>query len=49
MPEGMAAPPEIHPLLRDAIVFTVPRADKRFRSYLLTDEAYAASLMASLA
>ena len=49
MPEGMAAPPEIHPLLRDSIVFAVPREDKRFRSYLLADEAYAAGLMASLA
>ncbi len=49
MPEGMAAPPDIHPLLRGHVVFAVPRADRRFQSYLLTDEAYAASLVAALA
>ena len=48
MPEGMVAPPEIHPLLRDRILFAVPRKDDRFRSYLLTDEAYAVALMGSL-
>ncbi len=49
MPKGMVAPPEIHPLVRHNVLFAVPRADKRFRSYLLADEGYAAGLMALLA
>jgi CYTH domain-containing protein len=48
MPEGMTAPPDIHPLLRRHILFAVPREDDRFRSYLLTDEAYAVALKLSL-
>ena len=41
MPAGMAAPPSIHPLLQPHVLFAVPRQDRRFSSFLLTDEAYA--------
>ena len=44
MPAGMAFPAEIHPLLQPHLLFVVPRSDRRFSSYLLTDEAYARAL-----
>lgn len=44
MPVGMVQPPEIHPLLRPYLTFAVPRKDRRFTSFQLTDEAYARAL-----
>jgi CYTH domain-containing protein len=44
MPAGMAIPAEIHPLLQPYLLFSVPRTDRRFSSFLLTDEAYAKGL-----
>ena len=48
MPPGMAMPAEIHPLLRPHLLFAVPRADRRFSSFQLTDEAYARALAREL-
>jgi hypothetical protein len=44
MPEGMAKPAEIHPLLRPHLLFAVPRNDRRFSSFRLADEAFAKAL-----
>ena len=41
MPAGMAFPPSIHPMLQPYLLFAVPRKDRRFSSFLLTDEPYA--------
>jgi CYTH domain-containing protein len=49
MPPGMAIPAEIHPLLQPHLLFSVPRNDRRFSSFLLTDEAYAKSLAEEIA
>lgn len=48
MPADMAAPPSIHPLVLPHLLFAVPRADRRFSSFLLTDEAYARAQEAEL-
>ncbi len=48
MPAGMTVPPEILPLLRPHLLFAVPRQDRRFSSFLLTDEAYARAQIAAL-
>jgi CYTH domain-containing protein len=48
MPAGMLQPSGIHPLIREHLLFAVPRHDRRFSSFRLTDEAYARSLAADL-
>ena len=48
MPTGMLKPPSIHPFLLPHLLFAVPRQDRRFSSFLLTDEAYARSQEAEL-
>jgi hypothetical protein len=48
MPVGMLSPSVIHLLVREHLLFAVPRHDRRFSSFRLTDETYARSLAASL-
>jgi CYTH domain-containing protein len=48
MPEGMSSPADIHPVVRKHLLFAVPRHDRRFSSFRLTDENYARSLAAEL-
>ena len=48
MPVGMARPAEIHPALSRHMLFPVPRGDRRFSSFLLSDEGYARGLLANL-
>ena len=48
MPTGMLKPTSIHPFLLPHLLFAVPRQDRRFSSFLLTDEAYARTQEAEL-
>jgi CYTH domain-containing protein len=48
MPVGMIRPASVHPLVREHLLFAVPRHDRRFSSFRLTDEVYARSLAAGL-
>jgi CYTH domain-containing protein len=48
MPVGMVSPSVIHPLVREHLLFAVPRHDRRFSSFRLTNEIYARSLAAGL-